>query len=32
MVEDVLEKKYVEAYPELHREEDETKGQLSDSP
>jgi hypothetical protein len=28
----VLEKKYVEAYPELHQEEDETTSQMSDSP
>jgi hypothetical protein len=32
MVENVLEKKYVEAYPELHQEEDETTSQMSDSP
>jgi len=32
MVENVLEKKYVEAYPELHQEEDETTSPMSDSP
>jgi hypothetical protein len=32
LVENVLEKKYVEAYPELHQEEDETTSQMSDSP
>jgi len=32
MVENVLEKKYVEAYPELHQEEYETTSQMSDSP
>lgn len=31
LVENVLEKKYVEAYPELHQD-DKTTNQMSDSP